>query len=82
MIGYSRYTNEYMLWDGATVVKARAIQRMKRDLRWHREGLEKISVDVHSKYPPVEAPESRSRSRARLRCHRRGWKIGDEVLNL
>ena len=56
MLGYSRYSNEYMLWNGTTVAKARAIQRMKRDLRWHREGLEKMSVDVYSKYPAAQAP--------------------------
>ena len=56
MLGYSRFSNEYMLWNGKEAIKARAIQRMKRDLRWHREGLEKISVDVHSKYPAAEMP--------------------------
>ena len=75
MMGYSRFSNEYLVWDGSNVIKARAIQRMKRDLRWHREGLEKISLDVHSKHPgaaepgrfdePVEVPPARLEMKAR-----------------
>ena len=57
MLGYSRFSNEYLVWDGSAIIKARAIQRMKRDLRWHREGLEKISVDVHGKQPEAAEPE-------------------------
>ena len=55
MVGYTRFSNEYLIWNGTTVVKSRAIQRMKRDLRWHREGLEKVTVDVHGKQPVAEA---------------------------
>ena len=56
MVGYSRFSNEYCIWDGSDVVKARTIQRMKSDLRWHRDSLEKISMDVHSKRPTEMAP--------------------------
>ena len=33
MLGYSRFSNEYVIWDGSKVIKARTIQKMKRDLR-------------------------------------------------
>ena len=51
MLGYSRFSNEYWLWDGSEPVKARTVQRLKSDLRWHRAWLEKVSYDVHSRYP-------------------------------
>ncbi len=57
MLGYSRFSNEYRVWDGHRVIKARTIQRMKRDLRWHKEGLEKISMDVHGSQAVVERPD-------------------------
>ena len=55
MLGYSRFSNEYWIWNGEAAIKARTVQRLKTDLRWHGEWLERISQDVHSKYPSSEA---------------------------
>ena len=34
-LGFNRMSSEYLLWDEGNVVKARAIQRFKKSLRWH-----------------------------------------------
>ena len=33
-LGFNRMTSEYLLWDEGNVIKARAIQRIKKPLRW------------------------------------------------
>ena len=33
-LGFNRMSSEYLLWDEGNVVKARAIQRLKKNLRW------------------------------------------------
>ena len=53
MLGFAKHSNQYILWDGKDVVQARTVQRMKRDSRWHLDSLEKVSRDVHSRYPAV-----------------------------
>ena len=50
-LGFSRTSNEYYLWDVDTVVKARAVQRMRRELRWPEDGLENVSMEPHHLYP-------------------------------
>ena len=57
MLGFTKHTNQYYLWDSKDVVSARAVQRMKRDSRWHLDSLERVSRDVHSKYPAGEDHE-------------------------
>ena len=56
VLGFAHHSNQYYLWTGSQVVKARAVQRLKRDSRWYMEGLEKLNVDVHSQYPAVAEP--------------------------
>ena len=56
MPGFTKHTNQYYLWNGTEMVTARAVQRMKRDSRWHLDSLEKVSRDVHSKYPISQDP--------------------------
>ena len=55
MLGYSRFSNEYWIWNGKEPIKARTIQRMKVDLRWHGGWLEQVSDDVHSRHSAREA---------------------------
>ena len=50
-IGFARSSNEYYLWDETTVVKARATQRMRRELRWPKDGLENVGMEPHQLYP-------------------------------
>ena len=56
VLGFTHHSNQYYMWTGEQVVKARVVQRLKRDSRWHLEGLERINVDVHSQYPAAAEP--------------------------
>ena len=42
----SRNTNEYYYWNGVRIETSRALQRLKRDLRWNAPALEGVSVDM------------------------------------
>ena len=46
MLGFSRYTNEYYYWNGVKIETSRALQRLKRDLRWNVPALEGVSVEM------------------------------------
>ena len=40
------------MWDETTIVKARATQRMRKELRWPKDGLENVAMEPHQLYPP------------------------------
>ena len=46
MLGFSRYTNEYYYWTSVKIETSRALQRLKRDLRWNVQALEAVSLDM------------------------------------
>ena len=46
MLGFSRYTDEYYYWNCVKIETSRALQRLKRDLRWNVPALEGVSVDM------------------------------------
>ena len=55
MLGYSRFTNEYIVWTGESIKRSRALQRLTLDNRWHTEALEKVSVDIYDQHTPDSA---------------------------
>ena len=53
-LGFSRYSAEYILWDEKEIVKARAHQRLRVELRWPDGVHEAINEDAHSTYAPMD----------------------------
>ena len=53
-LGFSRMSSEYLLWDDNEVVRARAVQRLKRNLRWPLEAYNTVKQDAHSQYSAAE----------------------------
>ena len=49
-LGFARQSNEYVFWDEDKVVKARAHQRLRTELRWPAGVHEKVAADPHSTY--------------------------------
>ncbi len=56
-LGFGTQSNEYVLWDGGRIVKARCHQRLRSELRWLRGALESVTLDPHSTYAAMEAEE-------------------------
>ena len=52
VLGYSRFTNEYIVHDGTSVKRSRAVQRVVLEHRWHTEALEKVNVDIYDQHVP------------------------------
>ena len=49
-LGFARQSNEYVFWDEDKIVKARAHQRLRTELRWPAGAHEKVAADPHSTY--------------------------------
>ena len=52
VLGFSRFTNEYIVKDGEGIKRSRAIQRLTPEHRCHTEPLEKINVDIFQQHTP------------------------------
>ena len=57
MLGYSRTSYEYWIWDGQRVVKVRDVQRLPMNRRWDMEAVAKVNVECRHTYAarPVRA---------------------------
>ena len=51
-LGYSRQSNDHVVWSPDGPVKARAQQRLTADRRWPEGGLESVDKGAHSGYAP------------------------------
>ncbi len=57
MLGYSRTSYEYWVWNGERVLKVRDVQRLPMDRRWDMEAVAKVNVECRHTYAarPVRA---------------------------
>ena len=53
-LGFNRASSEYLFWDGNQVARSRAVQRLKKGLRWPKDAYEKVSKDPHSIYSALD----------------------------
>ena len=50
MLGFTRHTNQYFIWNGTEVSHARALMRLNSDRRWDVEALQQVSASVQALY--------------------------------